>query len=77
MSDCPRFGKWIRACRFEPRFSISPGNVTAEQIKALDGMCSSDCVEAIKAIANAGKRYVFDVCTRCGRIAAPPCKSEE
>lgn len=57
---CPR--KWIRGCRFEPRYDLgSPriANLSAGR------MTESSFVAVIEA--SKPKTYVRDVCTTCGR----------
>lgn len=61
--QCPRRDKWIRACKFEPRFDLSP-------VQFPEGM------ESIRADARTvekfrSKTYCGDVCVTCGRTVHP------
>lgn len=61
--DCPRFGKLFRGCRFEPRYdepSIASLFSGFGSVK-IDGNLAS-----IEDTAP-GKKYVRDVCIRCGK----------
>lgn len=59
MSDCPRFGKLIGGCRFEPRYDL--GVPQYNNFRGSPGRV----LEAIEA--SRPKTYVRDVCVTCGR----------
>lgn len=62
MSDCPRFGKWIGGCKFEPRFNKSAPDWSAfESINRMTG----EFAERLRTVT-----YVQDVCVRCGRTTS-------
>jgi len=65
MSDCPRLGKWIGGCRFEPRYDLGPADLSS--FDTLEGRGSLALVEKMRA-----KTYVHDVCTTCGKIVRRP-----
>jgi hypothetical protein len=54
---CPRAGRWIGGCKFEPRYSRIP--IKAEHAFWLIGQ------ERIDSLAK--RIYVRDVCVRCGK----------
>lgn len=62
-TPCPRLDKWIRPCRFEPRFDLGPvefpTGLSEIQMKA----------SALDKFRR--KTYVGDVCTTCGRVVKP------
>ncbi|MBB2965197.1 hypothetical protein FHU13_005620 [Methylobacterium sp. R2-1] len=68
---CPRRDKWFRGCRFEPRY-----DTPQEDRYGLRGMWQSYEVHTnpdgetctIKEPPAPTKRYVRDVCTRCGKV---------
>lgn len=56
-SECPRFNKWIRGCKFEPRYDKSvPGN--GQSLDFRQG-------NALRQVT-----YVCDVCIHCGEVVA-------
>lgn len=67
-------GSWFGGHKFEPRYDdiADRKEVTPEQISTLNDalMYSDDIVRAIGKLAGGGKRYVHDVCVRCGEVAA-------
>lgn len=59
MSDCPRFGKWLKGCRFEARYDKGAPKVEFE----LNGRGSArEILQACKPTT-----YVKDVCITCGK----------
>lgn len=57
--DCPRFEKWIGRCRFEPRYDLSPADLTQfTSVRSMNGSFA----EMFRR-----KTYVRDVCIRCGK----------
>jgi len=69
MADrCP--GGWWGRHKLEARYDILPSRqISAQQITALNDVVvwSDDAVEAIASLTNGGKKYVHDICVRCGR----------
>lgn len=62
--NCPRRGKWIRGCRFQPRYdSGKPKGIPEDHLFWYN---RSDRVSALRATAP--KTYVRDVCVTCGRV---------
>ena len=64
---CPRFGKWLRGCRFEPRYTvIPPERLSTEDFKGT--------VTSWNAMVHSmsERRYQGDVCIRCGKRAMKP-----
>lgn len=59
MNDCPLFGKWFGACKFEPRYSYGPSTWKPEYYLGTQGLAHEE--------AHRTKTYVHDVCVRCGR----------
>lgn len=68
---CPRFGKLIGGCRFEPRYDrgasilrVKPGQRPIFEADAVQGR-----VDSLLALAEQYRPqyYVRDVCIRCGR----------
>lgn len=60
--ECPRFGKMVRSCKFEPRYD--EGVPTAAQPTSYHGPAGgvARMLEASKP-----RTYVRDVCVRCGK----------
>lgn len=56
---CPRRDRWIRGCRFEPRYDLGEPRVT--KVQGLPGG-TAKIIEASKP-----RTYVRDVCVTCGR----------
>lgn len=71
-NNCPRFGKWIGGCRFEPRYdeptiaSILNGGMWSSASFKIDGKNMS--LEDISPT----KKYIRDVCIRCGKTVERP-----
>ena len=66
---CPRFGKWLRGCRFEPRYSepeFKPAPLPQERYWGDDLDVVSTLMEGRPRI------YEGDVCIRCGKRAMKP-----
>lgn len=57
---CPRRGKWIAGCRFEPRFDT--GAPTTTRITNSSSDDAATIIESSKP-----RTYVRDVCVTCGR----------
>ena len=60
MSDCPRFGKLFRGCKFEARHDKGP--VEMDRGMELKGDGGGLVLERFRRIT-----YVRDVCIRCGK----------
>lgn len=60
MSDnrCPN--SWFGSHKFEPRYDLSPADVSS--FKNISGMGSGAFLERLRS-----KTYVRDVCTKCGK----------
>lgn len=61
MSDCPRFGKWIKGCNFEAVFEYGVPDLSAFQ--SIRSMPKS-VLESFRP-----KKYIHHVCTTCGKIS--------
>jgi len=57
---CPREGRWIGGCKFEPRYDLGQADFSA--FTSLKG---HDVVELADKLRK--KTYVKDVCVRCGK----------
>ena len=58
--DCDRKGKWIRGCKFEPRYDLGPADFSAfTSIKS----ANSNFAESLRK-----KTYRGDVCVTCGKL---------
>lgn len=57
---CPRRDRWIRGCRFEPRYDI--GKTSCDLNLEGNGRMVQKVIEATKPVT-----YVRDVCVTCGR----------
>lgn len=57
---CPRFGKWVRGCRFEERCDLAPADLSA--FTNIKGNGVGSFMEKLRR-----KTYVRDVCIRCGK----------
>ena len=66
MTDCPRFGKLIGGCKFEPRYDLG---VPAGRLTEFTGS-SAAFVAALEA--SRPKTYVRDICVRCGKTEERP-----
>lgn len=64
MTDCPRFNKWIRGCKFEPRYDQGPADLT--RFESLKG-AGAGFMETLRQ-----KTYRNDVCIRCGKPSIAP-----
>lgn len=58
---CERRGKWIGGCRFEPRYDLSPADLS--RFETLSGNVAGSFMEKLRA-----KTYRGDVCVRCGSV---------
>ena len=64
MNDCPRFGKWIGGCKFEPRYDVGPPDFSAfTRFKNMH----AGFAETLKP-----EKYICDVCVRCGKTTKNP-----
>lgn len=59
MSNCPRSGKWVRSCYFEPRYDLSPAQLPDSTGRGVTAV--GPVLERFRQ-----KTYVRDVCIRCG-----------
>lgn len=57
---CPRVGKWLRGCRFEPRYDL--GEPAPYEFGKGNLYAIAEVLEATKP-----RTYVRDVCTTCGK----------
>jgi hypothetical protein len=60
VNNCPKFGKLIGGCKFEPRYDTKTG---------APGEFKTDDAELMSVFFNGlgtSKTYVCDVCVRCG-----------
>lgn len=59
MNHCDRFGKLFRGCRFEPRYDMSPADLTG----------FTELRHATETFMNTLRTttYVRDVCVTCGK----------
>ena len=64
LEPCPRFGKWIGGCKFEPRYERSPPTIAPTWLRGRAILFEED-VAAIAALS--GEGYCGDVCIRCGK----------
>lgn len=65
MEPCPRHGRWIGGCRFEPRYHVEePTDELCDVIKKQWSASQAD-----KELLVVKTTYVHDVCVRCGRTA--------
>lgn len=74
MTECPRFGKWFRACRFEARYDevkqrreLGFGSDWFWETITIDGKQKLTSKHPTDT-----KTYVRDVCVRCGKTVARP-----
>lgn len=65
MSDCPRLGKLIGGCRFEPRYDCGAPDLS--RFDTLSGGGVPTLIEALKPTT-----YVHDICVTCGKIVDRP-----
>lgn len=70
MSECPRVGKFFGGCRFEPRYD----EPILSEMQRMTGSSSWHKVEGTNNVTwqddpLGERRYVQDVCVRCGKIA--------
>jgi hypothetical protein len=67
MSDCPRFGKWVKGCKFVARYDTGPSQFEA-------GGAIETSVNGIVRIANEFRQitYAGDICVNCGKFQARP-----
>lgn len=57
--SCPREGKWIGGCKFEPRYDEGPADLSA--FRQIDQMTEA-ALDRFRP-----KTYVRDVCVTCGK----------
>jgi hypothetical protein len=64
---CPRLGRWIGGCRFEPRYHVD------EPSRALEHVIMSQwqTTQRDRDMLERRTTYVGDVCVRCGRVVNP------
>ena len=71
-ASCDRKGRWIRGCRFEPRYDLWPADFSGfTSIKS----ANSGFAESLRK-----KIYRGDICVVCGKIVncpSPPSKEGE
>ena len=60
MSGCERKGWLFRGCKFEPRYDLSPADMSRL------GKVSNAQPEHLDKFRT--KTYVHDVCVRCGKV---------
>lgn len=60
MSECPRFGKWIKGCNFEAIYEISAPDLSA--FSSIKFMPNSSLEKFRK------KTYIHSLCKTCGKI---------
>lgn len=66
---CPRLGKWIKGCKFKPRYDTT--------FVGMDRHRTGNWLAPNFGSARAEEKYVAEVCVRCGKgiarehIAAP------
>jgi hypothetical protein len=63
MTDCPRFNKWIRGCKFEPRYDLGPADLS--RFTSIKGYDVEPLLNGLRA-----KTYRGDVCIYCGKSVA-------
>jgi hypothetical protein len=64
MDPCPRLGRIIRGCRFEPRYSTTgPSDALIDKLAHQWSLSESDKDRLVES-----REYVHDVCVTCGRI---------
>lgn len=59
--DCDRKGKWVRGCKFEPRYDLGPADITP--FKTFKGTGAGSFLEKLRK-----KTYRGDVCVTCGKL---------
>lgn len=64
MSECPRIGKLIGGCKFEPVYDTTPPAL--EEFGEFSGAAGAWVLLARELTA---KKFRGAVCTRCGRVA--------
>lgn len=62
MNDCPRLNKWIRGCKFEPRYVLLPP--TEETMEVAERHHNYDAGD-LKVCPIAV--HTHDICVRCGK----------
>ncbi len=55
---CPRAGRWLRGCRWEPRYDVTEPVISADRLPVL---MSGDVRHLVRRTV-----YVRDVCRTCG-----------
>ncbi len=71
--DCPRVGKWRRACAFVDHYDETQVAPDCEKIKVIvDAAWSDDMAEIIRQATAVNKTYVCSVCVTCGRTVSRP-----
>lgn len=69
---CP--GGWWGRHKLEPRYDDAPAQqLTTEQLDAINSatLFSDDVVDTVRLMTNGGKKYVHDICVRCGATFGP------
>lgn len=61
MSDCPRFGKWIRGCNFEAVYNKKGADFTRAPNMTKISVAGMDQLRDVT--------YVHHVCTTCGKVS--------
>ena len=62
--DCERKGKWVRGCKFEPRYDLGPADMTGfESLRS----ASTSFFETLRK-----KTYRGDICVTCGELVIAP-----
>lgn len=74
---CPRFGKWIGGCRFEPRYDERKVGSIFDEVfgreqhlfatVSVTEEVNGKTVKRDNLMPESTKTYVRDICTRCGR----------
>ena len=62
---CPREGRWIGGCRFEPRYDYAPISPDEREWITANFLAAFDRLNGMRNMRT--KVYVRDVCIRCGK----------
>ena len=68
-NDCPRAGRWIGGCKFEPRHDRVPTATGEDAFWIIESK-----LQYLKK-----RVYVRDICVRCGKTIErkePPCSAD-
>lgn len=65
MNECPRKDKWVRGCKFEPRY-----NLAASTFEPGGHVKTSAAAIVLLANEYRDRTYIYDVCIRCGRMVS-------